>query len=73
MDGIDYILSSNCFSGPTVKYQGDLVSAGLKILKDDPSVLTDIIEAKQVEIRPLKKAQATNETLEVRQDNSSCF
>ncbi|BES87511.1 Diacylglycerol kinase catalytic domain [Nesidiocoris tenuis] len=56
--------------GPTVKYQGDLVSAGLKILKDDPSVLTDIIEAKQVEIRPLKKAQATNETLEDQDEDS---
>lgn len=34
-------------------HQGELLTEGFKILKDETSILKDVIEAKQIEIRPL--------------------
>uniref|UniRef100_A0A0A9Y733 Acylglycerol kinase, mitochondrial n=1 Tax=Lygus hesperus TaxID=30085 RepID=A0A0A9Y733_LYGHE len=56
--------------GPEVKYQGELLTEGFKILKDEKSVLKDVIEAKQLEIRPLESTSQPSATEEV-EDNLS--
>uniref|UniRef100_A0A224XN73 Acylglycerol kinase, mitochondrial n=1 Tax=Panstrongylus lignarius TaxID=156445 RepID=A0A224XN73_9HEMI len=41
--------------GPTVKSQGEIISHGMKLFKEENTIVVDKLRAKQIEIRPISK------------------